>query len=564
MDISNGSLAVSRVGTMSAAGPKNATEDRQSVRCPPPARTPPRRRWIAAAGVACAVFLMIELIAAPVGLGPVDDAFISLRYATHWGEGLGLCFNPGERVEGYTNFLLVLFQAIAIRCGLDPVRAMSLPPVAALAVLGGVLVLFASRHLFPACLSHAVAAALIITLNPIMVCWAVGGMESCLYALLVLVAFALLVGRGRTSPTMLSPVVLVAAGLARPEAAALCPVAMVVVFLDRRSIRDVVRYAAVFGAGFGAYFALRAAYFGQLFPNTFYAKLDYGNELLFRRGLLYLWDFARSSPLTWLFAVVAAAGIRRAPRWVGSMAAATAVQVGVVAYEGGDHFAMFRFIVPVVPLLGLLSLYGMTTMVRRFAGNAAAGNIAILAGLAALAVSSFGVCRQIKRGEPRPVTQYLRFLQEVDYARQWSEIGRWLGRHAPPEESVATIAIGAVGHYSGLRVVDPHGLIDPFIAHQRRRLGAGYAGHEKFDIDRVLSQRPGYILLVNTLTLESIPEAGVADALWGDFAPSLYGDPRLAQRYRYTNIAMRGRWLNLYVRRDLPDVSTRATAIGGA
>lgn len=443
-------------------------------------------------------------------------------------------------------------------------RVMSLLPVAALALLGGVLVLFASRYLFPTRLSHAVAAALIIALNPIMVCWAVGGLESCLYALLVLVAFALLAGRRRMSSTMLSAVVLVMAGLARPEAAALCPVALVVVFLDRRSIRDVLRYAAVFSAGFGAYFALRAAYFGQVFPNTFYAKLDYGNELLFRRGLTYVWDFARSNPLMWFSGVVATAGIRRAPRWVGAMAAATAVQVCVIAYEGGDHFAMFRFMVPVVPLLGLVSLYGLTTTVRRFAGNVRAGNIALLAGLAALAVSNFGVCWQIKRGEPRPVTQYLRFLQEVDYARQWSEIGRWFGRHAPPEESVATIAIGAVGHYSGLRLIDPHGLIDPFIAHQRRRLGTGYAGHEKFDIDRVLSQHPGYILLVNTLTLESIPEAGVADALWGDFAPSLHSDPRLIQRYRYTNIAVRGRWLNLHVRRDLPDVSTRATATGGA
>ena len=37
-----------------------------------------------------------------------DDAFISFRYARNLLEGHGLVFNPGEYVEGYTNFLWVL------------------------------------------------------------------------------------------------------------------------------------------------------------------------------------------------------------------------------------------------------------------------------------------------------------------------------------------------------------------------------------------------------------------------------------------------------------------------
>ena len=34
-----------------------------------------------------------------------DDAFISFRHAEHLANGLGLVYNPGEYVEGYTNFL---------------------------------------------------------------------------------------------------------------------------------------------------------------------------------------------------------------------------------------------------------------------------------------------------------------------------------------------------------------------------------------------------------------------------------------------------------------------------
>ena len=41
----------------------------------------------------------------------VDDAFISFRYVRNLLDGHGLVFNPGERVEGYSNFLWVMVLA---------------------------------------------------------------------------------------------------------------------------------------------------------------------------------------------------------------------------------------------------------------------------------------------------------------------------------------------------------------------------------------------------------------------------------------------------------------------
>ena len=41
-----------------------------------------------------------------------DDAMISMRYARNLAEGLGLVWNAGERVEGYTNLLWTLFMAL--------------------------------------------------------------------------------------------------------------------------------------------------------------------------------------------------------------------------------------------------------------------------------------------------------------------------------------------------------------------------------------------------------------------------------------------------------------------
>ena len=49
-----------------------------------------------------------------------DDSFISFRYAKHLTEGQGLVWNPGERVEGYTNFLWVLLMAGGLTASVEP------------------------------------------------------------------------------------------------------------------------------------------------------------------------------------------------------------------------------------------------------------------------------------------------------------------------------------------------------------------------------------------------------------------------------------------------------------
>ena len=42
-----------------------------------------------------------------------DDAMISMRYAWNFAHGFGLVWNPGERVQGYTNLLMVLIMSFA-------------------------------------------------------------------------------------------------------------------------------------------------------------------------------------------------------------------------------------------------------------------------------------------------------------------------------------------------------------------------------------------------------------------------------------------------------------------
>ncbi|MDB4285448.1 hypothetical protein N9903_00905 [bacterium] len=103
----------------------------------------------------------------------VDDAYISFRYAQNFADGHGFVFNPGETVEGYTNFLWVLLLGLGLKLNLDPELASRLLGFAAGA---GVLVasnLFGRRFgLSPA---TQWIAPLLLAVHPALTVWATGG-----------------------------------------------------------------------------------------------------------------------------------------------------------------------------------------------------------------------------------------------------------------------------------------------------------------------------------------------------------------------------------------------------
>ena len=531
--------------------------------------------YVTAFAAACGVCAAGAAKAWRYSLGPVDDAFISLRYATNWAAGEGLCFNPGERVEGYTNFLLVLIEAAAIRCGVDPLLAMVCVGWVSLFALAFVFTLFVIRRVFPDCPRLSGIAGLIACLNPVLLCWAGAGMESCLYALLLMLSVMTVVfgagrkpgarflrrsgsivtvvfGAGMRGRTSLAAGLLVLAGMTRPEAAALLPVMALVVYLRYRSVCPVVQFVSIFVVGFGLYFTLRALYFGHLFPNTFYAKVDYGGLLLALRGATYVGRFILAALPLFALALFGVALIRGAPLWVKAFALMAGAQLAIIVYEGGDHFAMYRYMVPVIPFLSGLALYPCAHLPRRrgLSDRAAIGLVVL--GLVVLGGSHVVVGMQYQTGDPTSATQFEDFVGECSLARDWGRVGRYLAEHAAPDASICTMAIGAVGYYSGLRIIDAYGIVDPFIAHQPRRLGAGCAGHEKYDSAYVLSRKPTYILIFYYFTPHPIWAEALEAVVWGEFNKDLLRRPALWKEYDLRAFWMDEGYFNIFVRRDTP------------
>jgi hypothetical protein len=120
----------------------------------------------------------------------VDDAFITLRYASNLARGHGPTWNPGEAaIEGYTTFLWMLLTAVPHVLGVDALGFAKLAGVgAAIGCMGAAAALAlelargASRQGSAAAAS---VAAVVVGCSTSTAVHAVSGMETMLFTLLV-------------------------------------------------------------------------------------------------------------------------------------------------------------------------------------------------------------------------------------------------------------------------------------------------------------------------------------------------------------------------------------------
>jgi arabinofuranosyltransferase len=434
--------------------------------------------------------------------GVIDDAFISFRYARNLVEGHGLVFNPGERVEGYTNLLWVLILAAGARLGGDPVVWSQ---VVGLAVgLGTLLVVFraAARETSP--LVALVAPAFLAT-NRTFCAWSTGGLETSLFTFLIVLGVSR-IGLGTPTALGVAGIALGLAALTRPEGVLVAAgVGLALVWdawsaprpatgpralLPWRSLLTLLGPVALL---VGGHLAFRLAYYGRWAPNTAAVKIP---GIYLASGLLHVALFLRDNLLgPEAVALALAVWASWSPRRRRDRALAvtrcgllvSVVYLVYIALIGGDVFE-YRFFHPVLGLLAVPVAAGIAHGARALRGTgsrtlplAAAATLATLVVVHGLVVSYAGfqvVDRPVALGPQHGSVSIVSVEFEHAFAQPFARLGQWLGTHAAPGETVALRAIGAAGYYSGLRVVDVHGLIEPDLS-RLPVLHRDVVGHER-------------------------------------------------------------------------------------
>ncbi|MDP6931627.1 MAG: hypothetical protein QGG40_01865 [Myxococcota bacterium] len=285
-----------------------------------------------------------------------DDAFISFRYARNLLNGHGLVYNIGEYVEGYTNFLWTLVVAVGMAMGADAVHVGHTISLACYAAILAVLVRESWRRAVLQDQAFVPLAATAWALHLHARQFATSGLETSLFTLLVLVT--ILQAREVTTPRQARWVGLwgALATLTRPEGALFYGLAGLAVLVPGRSDTDhdkppglptALNMAMPGAVLLLPWLAWKLATYGELLPNTWYAKS--GETSWWSQGGYYLglyfqayWPVALGLVCWPLLAARRHAGWLP---WVASVAFLLHV-----ARVGGD-FMFARFALPVTPLL---------------------------------------------------------------------------------------------------------------------------------------------------------------------------------------------------------------------
>lgn len=404
----------------------------------------------------------------------VDDAFISFRYAENLAQGYGLVFNPGEYVEGYTNFLWVVLLAMFHRFGIDTVFAAR--------VLGGISGLLTIWFLIR--ITHLVVptprfgwnsslAAFLVALYPGFAIWSTAGLETPLFTFLLVVCiwfFVQWVQGASFNAGVRFSFTAVLLSLVRPEGPLFFGIGLIAItafkWLQSHSVGKAIRTiyfpSLVFSILVGGYYLWRWQYYGYWLPNTFYLKVPRTSRIAISQGYWYISGFWSTIGGWWLFwSPLVLLVTRRRAAWIWCCWLWLTAWLYYIHRVNGDWMPYYRFFIPVIPVLYLL----VQEMLRDIHGACSTSKLP--------PTRSIGlVLSGILLGYSLLNAAYVWRTQHDELYRSgvaYRDAGLWLRQHVEKDKVIALADAGAIPYYSRLRVIDYYGLVNARVAHSAPR-----------------------------------------------------------------------------------------------
>lgn len=404
-----------------------------------------------------------------------DDAYISFRYAQNLSDGHGLVFNPGEKVEGYSNLLYTLLMTPAFMISKDAVYHFS--------VLINCLLLATTIWVFYGFLmkkfgqEKAIIGTLILALNPWILLNSATGLETTLILTITTISWLLLENflETRNSHVFIGLLVFCCLSILSRVDGFLLPMAMSLYALlkgDKKLAASLLSFIVVLAV---IYTSWRYFYYQDIIANTYYAKVS-GNLLtrlkVGRRFVLQyavitgLWIPIIITGIQWLRAI----RNRELSQSLSFSGLFIALWMGYLIFIGGD-FYFERFTVALIPMGIYISMH-LYHSPRHF--------IAKLIGVIFIASQFLFVIRDG------------RFDYRYNKYDSLITAGKFLGKHYPGS-TVALDAAGKIPFYSGLNTIDMLGLNDKHIGKMQITTNSFFVGHNKFDPQYVLAKKPALI-----------------------------------------------------------------------
>jgi hypothetical protein len=438
-----------------------------------------------------------------------DDQMISMRYAENLAGGHGLVWNAGgPRVEGYTNFLWVVYMALFHWLQVPrPVISLCVQASGAAFLLAN---LFFVRNIAWRVSGHSAAATLtavaFVAFYIPLDNWAFQGTEVSILTLTVTagVWLALRALDSNRVPILLF-VLLGAATLVRPDMVVFAgAIVLALVLLDRRTAVTRVLAGITIGAVFlGSATVFRLLYFGDALPNTYYLKVV-GFPMLpkMSRGLIVTGLFVlQLIPL--IVPIWTSKLVRRASRDVQLLLTVFTCQVLYSIVVGGDAWEWWggsnRFIAIAMPLFLICAATALIQVWARFTQDLvrlrasgfrllAATALPLVVGINILLTNCLALSGVLDGTGAMSKMLLLVKPQQTDADEQYVRAALAIRDVTDAGAVIAVTWAGAIPYFSQRQAIDLLGKMDPRIAHQRMHLPeashiwSGFLpGHLKWD-----------------------------------------------------------------------------------
>ncbi len=430
----------------------------------------------------------------------LDDALISYRYSAHLAGGYGLVWNIGQPIEGYTNFLWTLLLTIPHAINIDPISFAQAAGVfcfilALSFTYKTALLLFRSRTL-------ALLTICLLGANYSFNRYAASGMETLSQASIFIICFYLLFRSLHTQAWPMQTIAALSLGLSaailtRPDSALFLAVIFPAIFYyllnakgmtAKQKLAKILTLMLPFTLLVGGWLLWKLHYYGDILPNTFYAKSS--SHIPFARGAVFILAFFLSY-LLFPFPILALRAIqqRRINQEITILLALIMLWLGYVLYVGGD-FMEFRFMVPILPPMFIVVVWLIFFVIKRLPEQ----QILLLIIILGLVHHPLTFHSSLLRTHQVTIAGLQGHLENE--AENWDEIGKVIGAafHYSPDVTIAVTPSGAIPYYSGLQTIDMLGLNDDWVA----RNGLPYlsmAGHERIATFEYLLQQKVNLLI---------------------------------------------------------------------
>ncbi|MGA9290970.1 MAG: hypothetical protein WBV81_00150, partial [Ignavibacteriaceae bacterium] len=412
-----------------------------------------------------------------------DDAFIAFCYAKNFYYGFGLVFNQGQYVQGYTNFLWIILLAGLKFLGLNFQSSAILINSISYLILSYVIFNFL-RKLFPdKSLTFYYLAVFLLLSAPNLISWVIGGgLEGPLFMTLLAVSLYFLLFYEKK---LFASIFLVITTLIRPEGFLFFILALLyLLYFEKCKKNKLLIFILVYIIPIICYLIWAYYYYGDILPNTFYAKVSLSIGSIYE-GIHYIYRYFMSAPLIFIILSLSIFGLKRKSKIIKFIWLSVIVFSCYLVCIGGDFMFAFRFFLPILPLicflvideiLHIFTLLKSLTDYRRLLYFI----FIFLIFYNLLSLSYF--------------VDYKYQVQNYKMISGGKILAEYLNKKYPTNYTIAASGIGALGFYSNMQVLDLLGLTSKVVAKE------GIFGHDlvyshgKSDSQYILRQRPQIIV----------------------------------------------------------------------